>query len=112
MILSLCLLETIQVHELCDNFCRRYVECLKGNLVESSTLSPPAAAAVLDDGDDDEFTPGASTTQPPAAVTTPTDTCSCIVPGNSRAPALAAAAVGNGYDVTTVSVHVSKYLHG
>ena len=42
----------IKVHELCDNFCQRYINCLKGKMPmdlvieETDSLPPPPAAAV------------------------------------------------------------------
>jgi len=41
----------VQVHELCDNFCQRYINCLKGKMpmdlvIEETDSLPPAPAAV------------------------------------------------------------------
>jgi len=41
------------VHELCDNFCQRYINCLKGKMPmdlvieETDSLPPPAPAALV-----------------------------------------------------------------
>lgn len=67
-----------QVHELCDNFCHRYISCLKGKMPidlvidERDTTKPPELGSANGEGrsnaDSTSHTDGAST---PDVVSTP-----------------------------------------
>lgn len=69
---------TSQVHELCDNFCHRYISCLKGKMPidlvidERDTTKPPELGNANGEGrsnaDSTSHTDGAST---PDVVSTP-----------------------------------------
>ncbi|EDS37736.1 homothorax homeobox protein [Culex quinquefasciatus] len=72
------LLELEKVHELCDNFCHRYISCLKGKMPidlvidERDTTKPPELGGANGEGrsnaDSTSHTDGAST---PDVVSTP-----------------------------------------
>jgi hypothetical protein len=69
---------SFQVHELCDNFCHRYISCLKGKMPidlvidERDTTKPPELGGANGEGrsnaDSTSHTDGAST---PDVVSTP-----------------------------------------
>jgi N-terminal of Homeobox Meis and PKNOX1 len=71
-------LHLLQVHELCDNFCHRYISCLKGKMPidlvidERDTTKPPELGSANGEGrsnaDSTSHTDGAST---PDVVSTP-----------------------------------------
>lgn len=71
-------LPQMQVHELCDNFCHRYISCLKGKMPidlvidERDTTKPPELGGANGEGrsnaDSTSHTDGAST---PDVVSTP-----------------------------------------
>lgn len=76
--LHLHVLHSVQVHELCDNFCHRYISCLKGKMPidlvidERDTTKPPELGSANGEGrsnaDSTSHTDGAST---PDVVSTP-----------------------------------------
>uniref|UniRef100_A0A6P4EC83 Homeobox protein homothorax-like n=1 Tax=Drosophila rhopaloa TaxID=1041015 RepID=A0A6P4EC83_DRORH len=70
------LLELEKVHELCDNFCHRYISCLKGKMPidlvidERDTTKPPELGSANGEGrsnaDSTSHTDGASTPDVPS----------------------------------------------